>query len=153
MSDHLTIPQLRQTAQLTQEWINDLASRPPMESPEQAYSVLRAVLHAVRDRLTADEVAHLGSQLPMLVRGFYFEGWRPTLAPNDFETAEAFYERVETSLRTAPLAEGVDVKGSCRATLEFLADHVDEGGLGHVTQQMPDEIAALFPQTVQAGQP
>lgn len=150
MSDHLTISQLRQTAQLTQEWINDLASRPPLESPEQAYSVLRAVLHAVRDRLTAEEVAHLGSQLPMLVRGFYFEGWRPALAPNDFETEDAFFEQVEKSLRTAPMEEGVDLRSASRATLEFLSDHVDAGELRHVTTQLPDEIAALFPEAVRA---
>jgi uncharacterized protein (DUF2267 family) len=149
MSDHLTIRQLRHTAQLTQEWINELAGRSPFESPDQAYSVLRAVLHAVRDRLTAEEVAHLGSQLPMLVRGFYFEGWRPALAPNDFETVEAFFDRVALSLRGAPGA-GVDVPAATAATLAFLADRVDAGELRHVTRQLPAPIAELFPQAVRA---
>lgn len=151
MSDHLTVPQLRRTAQLTQEWINDLAARPPLESPEQAYSVLRAVLHTIRDRLTQEEVAHLGSQLPMLVRGFYFEGWRPALAPNDFDTAEAFYQRVEESLRTAPESDAPDVAETTRTTLQFLADRVDDGELRHVTGQLPPEIAELFPERVRAA--
>jgi len=30
---------------------------------------MRATLHALRDRLTVEEVAQLGAQLPMLVRG------------------------------------------------------------------------------------
>lgn len=149
MSDHLTVRQLRHAAQLTQEWINELAEQPPFESPDQAYSVLRAVLHAVRDRLTAEEVAHLGSQLPMLVRGFYFEGWRPALAPNDFETAEAFFDRVELSLRGAP-GGGVNVPAATAATLAFLAGRVDQGELRHVTRQLPEAIAELFPQTVHA---
>jgi uncharacterized protein (DUF2267 family) len=47
----------------------------------QSYSALRAVLHALRDRLTVAETAHLSAQLPMLIRGIYFKGWDPTKVP------------------------------------------------------------------------
>jgi uncharacterized protein (DUF2267 family) len=136
--------------QQAQEWVKDLGGRPPFETPGQAYSLLRAVLHAVRDRLTPEEVAHLGSQLPMIVRGFYFEGWRPALAPNDFETAEEFFEHVRSSLGGGQQPERIDIPAATRTVLEFLADHVDPGELRHVTQQMPSEIEALFPARAQA---
>jgi uncharacterized protein (DUF2267 family) len=148
MSEHLTVPQLRRTTQLTQELLLDLAGRPPFESPEQAYSVLRAVLHAVRDRLTVEEATHLAAQLPMLVRGFYYEGWRPALAPNEFETAEAFFRRVEESLGGAPAATEVDVRDGTRAVLEFLVDRMDPGEMSHVIGQLPSEIQELFPESV-----
>ena len=45
------------------------------EHPHKAYLALRTVLHALRDRLTLEEAVQLGAQLPMLVRGFYYEGW------------------------------------------------------------------------------
>jgi len=151
MSGHLTITQLRRTAQITQEWINDLAARPPMESPEQAYSVLRAVLHTVRDRITSEQVAHLGSQLPMLMRGFYFEGWRPASPPNGVNTAEAFFERVEESLRTGPHSEAPDPAESTRTVLRFLADRVGDGEIRHVKEQLPVEIAELFPEQTRAS--
>lgn len=150
MSDHLTVSQLRRTAQLTQEWLLGIAEKAPFSNEDQAYSVLRAVLHAVRDRLTAEEAAHLASQLPMLVRGFYFEGWRPALAPNDFETADAFYERVESSLGGTPVLTEVDVRAGTRAVLEFLSDEIDPGELRHVTGQLPAEIQELFPAAVRA---
>lgn len=151
MSEHVTVPQLSHATQQAQEWLNDLSGREPFENRDQAYSLLRAVLHAIRDRLTPEEVAHVGSQLPMLVRGFYFEGWRPALAPNEFATRAEFYDRVSASLRGAPSAETLDVEEATGTVIAFLVDHLDEGLLRHVTSQLPGNIATLFPETVQTG--
>ena len=149
MSEHVTVRQLSAATQQVQEWINDLASRSPFENPEQAYSVLRAVLHAVRDRLTADEVAQLGAQLPMILRGIYFEGWRPALAPNDFDTVDEFYERIRASLDGGE-AGSLDLRAATDATLRLLTDRVDPGEMRHVGNQLPDAIAALLPGTAEA---
>ncbi len=140
MSEHVTVPQLGRATQETQEWINELRDRGPFESAEQAYTYLRAVLHALRDRLTVEEAAHSASQMPMLVRGFYYEGWRPALAPNDFITAKELYARVEQSLRSGPAPSGVPVAEGTRAVLELLGARVDPGQMEHVRDQMPAEI-------------
>lgn len=150
MSEHLTTHQLRHAAHATQEWLNDLARREPFESHDQAYTILRGVLHAVRDRLTVEEAAHLGSQLPMIVRGFYYEGWRPALAPNDFTTVEAFYDHIRECLHEGAAGGGVDLPAATEATLQLLADRVDPGELRHVTGQLPGAIRALFPETTRA---
>lgn len=141
MSEHLTVPQLKRATQQTQEWIKELSAAPPFEEPEQAYAYLRAVLHALRDRMTVEEAAHFGSQLPMLVRGFYFEGWRPALAPNEFETADAFHARVQESLGGAPLRSSVSIVDGTRAVLELLDAEVDEGQMKHVRAQLPGDLA------------
>src|SRR5271165_2158597 len=43
---------------------------------DNAYRALRSVLYVLRDRLTPEQAVHLGAQLPILVRGTYYEGWR-----------------------------------------------------------------------------
>jgi uncharacterized protein (DUF2267 family) len=54
----------------------------------------RAVLHVLRDRLPVPEAAHFGAQLPMLVRGFYYDNWKPATAPKKIKTAQEFYDAV-----------------------------------------------------------
>ena len=58
--------------------------------PPRGLSGLRAVLHALRDRLPVAEAAHLGAQLPMLVRGFYYDCWKPAGAPVRINTTQEF---------------------------------------------------------------
>ena len=59
------------TVQKTNSWLHDLMQVLQWADKHKAYLALRATLHALRDRLTVDEVAQLGAQLPMLIRGFY----------------------------------------------------------------------------------
>jgi len=60
------------TLQTTNIWLNDILGQLGWQDHHRAYHALRAVLHALRDRLTVDQAAALAAQLPMLVRGFYY---------------------------------------------------------------------------------
>lgn len=62
------------TTQKTNEWLDEIMFELALEERHTAYAALRGTLHALRDRLPLEETAHLGAQLPMLVRGFYYEG-------------------------------------------------------------------------------
>jgi uncharacterized protein (DUF2267 family) len=48
-----------------------------------AYRALRSVLHVLRNRLTPEQAVHLGAQLPLLVRGIFYDGWRIAGKPSD----------------------------------------------------------------------
>jgi uncharacterized protein (DUF2267 family) len=59
------------TVHTTNAWLKEIMEATGLDR-RRAYRALAAVLHALRDRLTVDEVAQLGAQLPILVRGLYY---------------------------------------------------------------------------------
>ncbi len=82
-----------------------------------AYSALRAVLHALRDRLTAQQATHLGAQLPLLVRGIYYEGWHAAQKPTGDRQVDEFLTRVAAEL---PPMFPRDALGVTKAVFDLL---------------------------------
>jgi uncharacterized protein (DUF2267 family) len=127
--------------QQTNVWLKDLMRRLETDDRHAAYVALRATLHALRDRLTVEEAAHLGAQLPMLVRGLYYEGWRPAGKPLKEHTATAFIEHVRAEARNPHL----DPEAAVRAVFGLLAERVSAGEIEDVKTVLPRPIRALWP--------
>ncbi|MFF4089057.1 DUF2267 domain-containing protein [Streptomyces nigra] len=53
----------------------------PKERRKQSYAALRAVLHPLRDRLPVETAVQFGAQMPTLIRGIYYDGWKPADSP------------------------------------------------------------------------
>ncbi len=68
------------TIQTTNSWLNEIGEDLGPDR-QRCYNALRAVLFALRDRLTVEEAADLSAQLPMLIRGIFYEGYRPSIMP------------------------------------------------------------------------
>jgi uncharacterized protein (DUF2267 family) len=94
---------LEHTVQLTHIWINELEARLGWSNKARAYRLLKAVLHGLRDWLQLNEMADLGAQLPGLLRGAYYEQWRPANTPVRQRTKEDFLARVNESFKQDPL--------------------------------------------------
>ena len=126
------------TIHTTHVWLNELTELLGCpDDPHGAYLALRAVLHALRDRLSVDEAASLAAQLPMLVRGFYYEGWRPHGKPVKERKEEEFLARVLADFRQD--AE-VDAEQVARAVFQLLARKVTAGEIEKLKHILPDEI-------------
>ena len=88
------------------------------------------------------EAAHLGAQLPMLVRGFYYDNWKPTATPIKIKTAQEFYDAVRGNFSAD---RNVNPMRLTEAVLRVLATHTSPGELEKVLGIFPPELRALWP--------
>ncbi|WP_404383043.1 DUF2267 domain-containing protein [Caenispirillum salinarum] len=130
------------TLQETNIWLNEISEHLGGDK-QHAYHALRATLHALRDRLTVEEAAHLGAQFPMMVKGIYMDGWRPGAPPHKERSKDAFLASIQERLFTVPL-EG-RAEDAARAVFAVLDKHVEEGQIAQVKKMLPDEINSLWP--------
>jgi uncharacterized protein (DUF2267 family) len=113
----------------------------PPDRRQQSYDALRTVLHALRDRLTVEEAADLGAQLPMLIRGLYFEGWKPSKAPQKM-SKEEFVDRIRREF-TYDIDGGIDTL--VQRVLHALRRYVTEGEWDEVRSSLPKDMQTLVP--------
>ena len=130
------------TIHKTNNWLNELMEALGWHDRHKAYLALRVTLHALRDRLTVEEVAQLGAQLPMLIRGFYYEGWDPTGKPLKERHKEEFLARIAEQFSRDDQADAEQV---ARAVFSVLSDRVTEGEIEDVKHVLPAELRELWP--------
>jgi uncharacterized protein (DUF2267 family) len=130
------------TLHKTNSWLKELMQELHLQDRHRAYLALRATLHALRDRLPVEEVAQLGAQLPMRIRGFYYEGWNPTGKPLKIRDKEEFLDRIEREFRSGG---PVDPERITRAVFTVLAKRVTEGEIEDVRHILPARIRELWP--------
>jgi uncharacterized protein (DUF2267 family) len=133
---------LKTTIQKTHEWLRDIMDAVGSDDAQLAYGGLRAVLHALRDRLTVDEAVQLGAQLPMLIRGLYYEGWCPRDKPNRTHKAD-FLAAIRHQF---PGPERLHPEVVARAVLKVLSRHISPGEVRDVKATLPIELRELWPQ-------
>ena len=133
---------LDHSVQTVHEWLHDIGQCAGMgPDPQRAYHAMRAVLHTLRDRLTVTEAADLAAQLPLFVRGVYYEGWQPAKTPVKLRTREAFIEAVQQRLYGGPPMNAVDATKAVFATLK---KHCAPGEMSDIRAQLPADLSAMF---------
>lgn len=130
------------TVHKTNAWLNELMLLLDFGGKRQAYEGLRATLHALRDRLTVEETAHLSAQLPMLIRGFFYEQWDPTGKPLKIRHLDEFLDAVQRPLPPDFPCEPEEV---ARAVLSLLAARIADGEIDDVKHLVPAELRTLWP--------
>jgi uncharacterized protein (DUF2267 family) len=130
------------TIQKSNLWLKDLMWDLGWEDRHKAYQGLRITLQTLRDRLTIEEMAQLGAQLPLLLRGTYYEGWNPTGHPTKERHLAAFLAPIRAHFARDP---GVDGEEVARAVFKLLATYISAGEIHDVLQALPRELQDLWP--------
>jgi uncharacterized protein (DUF2267 family) len=129
------------TVQTTNNWLKEVAEEIGPDR-KRAWHVLGAVLRALRDRMTVEEAAHLAAELPLLVRGLFYDQWRPAEQRVLARKREEFLAMVARGL--ADIGP-IDPEEAVHAVFGVLERHVARGEIDKIRQTLPAEIRSLWP--------
>lgn len=132
------VPAVERSAEITDAWLDDLAAElgRPFDR-RYAFRVLRSFLHVLRDRMPVNETAQLAAQLPELLRGVYYENWRPSSTPQRYDL-EGFLDRMAEQ---ALLSRESEAATAVQASARVLARRVAAGELDKVRTVLPHDIS------------
>jgi uncharacterized protein (DUF2267 family) len=137
------------TVQESNLWLKDVMERLNSYDRHHAYSTMRAVLHALRDRIGPENAAHLGAQLPMLLRGLFYEGWDPTGKPTKERHENAFLAHIAREL---PRAAGPgEIEQGAVAVLDVLSKHIDRGAAVKLAAILPQDLRRFWPAFIRSA--
>lgn len=128
------------TLQATNAWLAEIMEHAGLDRAG-AWQALGAVLHALRDRVPAELAVHVGAQLPLLVRGLYYDGFSTAHEPDKARSLDAFLERIRFHLEGGRLA---DPRLAAEAVLRVLARHLDPGQAGKLLRALPQPVQELW---------
>ncbi len=138
------------TVQKTHEWLRDISEELGLADERAAYVALRATLHALRDCLNIDEAVRFGAQLPMLIRGLYYEGWKPTGLPR-LRDRQSFLDAVRHEIMD--YLELPDTAHVVSAVLGVADRYLSAGEVDKIASSVPFEMWKLWPKQEPAPGP
>jgi len=131
------------TLHITNTWLGEIMNETGKDR-HVAWHALGTVLRAVRDRVTLGLAAHLGAQLPMLIRGVYYDQWDPAQEPTKWRSREEFLALVNAGFRGM---EPVDPAPMAKAVFRALNHYLDPGQIENVRNAMPEDVRAIWPES------
>src|SRR5712671_2367609 len=135
------------TLHTTNLWLDEICAE---IGPDKhlAWHVLGAVLRSIRDELLIGQSAHLAAQLPLLVRGAYFDQYRPAAQPVAERSHEDFIARIRQELAGCrPVRPDL----AATAVMRTLNRHITEGQIKKARDALPKGIRALWPEPEQTA--
>lgn len=135
-------PILDTSVQRAHEWLHEIGRGLGFDNEHAAYAALRATLHAVRDRLPVELVAHFGAGLPTMVRGIYYDGWHPSTARLRAAHAEDFAQSMRRELHGHD--ELQNAEQVALAVMGVIARRMEPGQIDHVLDALPKRARELW---------
>lgn len=127
------------TLQTTNIWLEDIEAK---LGPDRrlAWKVLSTVLHKLRDRMPVELSAHFSAELPLLVRGAYYDQFQPSKQPSDWDL-DSFIEEVSKQLSDV---RPVNARDATQAVFAALSRRIPEGQIEKVQNALPKDLRAFW---------
>ncbi len=135
------IPKLDTAPQVLTQWLKELESTLEWTDRHRTYVLLRATLQTLRDFLRVDDAADLAAQLPVLLRGIYYEGWDPSRTPVYPRDKTAFMARIEAHFRDMPPDE---IELAVEAVFDLISLKISTGEAEQVAHALRKPLQALW---------
>ncbi|WP_421993124.1 DUF2267 domain-containing protein [Qipengyuania sp.] len=135
------LPLFDKSLQTTAIWLEEIQSD---IGPDRAFAwrVLSVVLQQLRDHLPLELSAHFGAQLPLIVRGTFYDRFDPTGLPRPTHGGDEFLQAVADGLRDS---RGVDPRDAVQSVFGVLDRHLSRGQIEKVARSLPRGIRAMWP--------
>ncbi len=121
---------------------------------DKAGRVARAVLHALRDRLSFEESFQLMAQLPMAIKALYVEGWKYQVQRQRIRHLDEFLEAIRDAdgkLSGYDFGNNKHALRAVQAVFMALYEYVSPGEMRDVLDLLPVAIRELVREPVAAN--
>ena len=120
-------------------------------SRDKAGRIIRAVFHALRNRLSHEESFQLMAQLPMVLKGVYADGWHFDKDLKRIKHINDFLDEVkmeDAGMAGYDFGNQASAKVAVGAVFKALHFFVTEGEMNDITGVMPGELKKFIAETI-----
>ena len=128
--------------QITNEWIKQLDEMVSWEDSNLSFRLLRITLQTIRDMLGVDEAAQFAAQLPVFIRGIYYEGWNPSRTPVRERDKADFIARVQSAFTGDQLD---DPEAAVSTIFSLLNTRISAGEINDIRTSMRKSLRDIWP--------
>lgn len=117
----------------------------------KAGRIIRAVFHALRNRLTHEESFHLLAQLPLALKGVYVDGWRFDNVFNRISHLEDFLDEVrheDGGLAVFDFGDNSKTQIAVASVFKAMNYFISEGEMNDIIDVMPAALKMFIRESV-----
>lgn len=119
-----------------------------LEIPDQKTGrIIRAVLHALRNRLSHEESFHLIAQLPMAIKGVYVDSWKFNKDFDKIRHINDFLDEVkkeDSGMAQYDFGNANTAKQAVAAVFKAISYFVSEDEMNHIILILPGELKVFI---------
>jgi uncharacterized protein (DUF2267 family) len=141
LKNHVTV--FSRTVQKSENWVSEMHKDLKWMDADSVYHLLRAVLQALRDHLNTNEAAQLAAQLPLLLKGTFYECWDPKAEMPKGLSKEEFLDDVREKM--GPNGElNFDLEQAVLVALRVMMKHVSPGEMADIIGSLKPSLKSFF---------